>query len=74
MATDTVKTKWRIAGEELIHCNCDWGCPCQFNALPTHDNCEAVGAWKIREGYYGSTRLDGVRFARVCHWPGPTRE
>ncbi|MDQ3970872.1 MAG: DUF1326 domain-containing protein, partial [Thermoproteota archaeon] len=24
----------------LDACNCDWGCPCQFNANPTHGNCE----------------------------------
>ena len=24
----------------------------------------------IREGYLGSTRLDGVRFAKVLWWPG----
>jgi hypothetical protein len=27
----------------LDACNCDWGCPCQFNAKPTHGNCEGVG-------------------------------
>jgi hypothetical protein len=21
--------KWRIAGEEVVSCNCSWGCPCQ---------------------------------------------
>ena len=73
MVTQT-KTSWRIAGEELVHCNCAWGCPCQFNALPTHDNCEALLAWHIREGYYGDTRLDGVRFARIYYWPGAIHE
>src|SRR5690242_10480914 len=34
------KTPWRIAGEEAGGCNCAWGCPCQFNALPTHGRCE----------------------------------
>jgi hypothetical protein len=66
-----MSTKWQIAGEEVVSCNCVWGCPCQFNALPTHDRCEAVAAWEIHDGYFGDTRLDGMRrFVRVYSWPG----
>jgi len=65
------KIKWRIAGEGVVNCNCDWGCPCQFNALPTHENCEATVVWQINEGYFGNTRLDGARFGRAVWWPGP---
>jgi hypothetical protein len=64
------QTAWRIAGEEVGHCNCDWGCPCQFNAPPTTGRCEALLAWEVREGHFGDTSLDGVRFARVYSWPG----
>jgi hypothetical protein len=67
-------TKWRIAGEEVVSCNCAWGCPCQFNALPTHGRCEAVAAWEIHDGYFGDTRLDGIRFARVYSWPGAVHQ
>jgi hypothetical protein len=67
-------TEWRIAGEEIGSCNCAWGCPCQFNALPTTGNCEALIAFEIREGHYGDTPLDGVRFAEIVHWPGPIHE
>ena len=42
------KTKWRIAGEEVGACNCNWGCPCQFNAPPTLGRCEGYGACEIR--------------------------
>ncbi len=68
------QTKWHISGEEAASCNCAWGCPCQFNALPTHGRCEALAGWQIREGHFGSTRLDGVRFARIFWWPGPVHE
>lgn len=68
------KTPWRIAGEEFGGCNCAWGCPCQFNALPTHGRCEALVGFQIREGYFGPTRLDGVRYARIFWWPGPIHE
>jgi hypothetical protein len=68
------KTDWSMAGEEAVSCNCAWGCPCQFNALPTTGRCEAFGGYQIREGYFGDTRLDGVRFARIFSWPGPIHE
>jgi hypothetical protein len=55
-------------------CNCAWGCPCQFNALPTHGRCEALVAVRVREGHYGSTRLDGLTFAAAYWWPGPIHE
>ena len=72
--SESAKTKWRIAGEEVGNCNCSWGCPCQFNALPTTGRCEALLAWQISNGYFGDTRLDGVRFARAYWWPGAIHE
>ena len=68
------KTLWRILADEVATCNCAWGCPCQFNALPTHGRCEALVAVRIREGHYGTTRLDGVSFAAAYWWPGPIHE
>jgi hypothetical protein len=32
---------WKMQGIQISHCNCAVGCPCQFNALPTHGRCEA---------------------------------
>lgn len=63
-------TPWEIRGTELINCNCSYGCPCQFNAPPTHGHCQAMGAIQIDEGHFGSTRLDGLRIAVVFKWPG----
>ena len=73
MSTKT-KTKWSIAGEEIASCNCAWGCPCQFNALPTQGRCEALHAFQIQKGHFGDTKLDGLRFARIYWWPGPVHE
>jgi hypothetical protein len=70
MAVTDTKMTWRISGEEVTSCNCAWGCPCQFNALPTNGRCEALRAWDIRAGHYGDTPLSGVRFARIYSWPG----
>lgn len=65
------KTKWHISGEEAGACNCNWGCPCQFNAEPTHGRCEALAGWQIAEGSFGEVSLKGVRFAALYWWPGP---
>ncbi len=67
-------TPWEIQGSELINCNCSYGCPCQFNALPTKGFCEAMGAISIDKGHFGDVRLDGLRIAVVFQWPGPIHE
>ncbi len=54
---------WEIKARSLGTCNCDWGCPCQFNALPTHGNCEAAVGFQIDEGHFGDVKLDGLRAA-----------
>jgi len=69
-----VDVKWAIKGKEFINCNCAYGCPCQFNALPTHGFCEAVGGFQIESGFHGDTRLDGLNFVGIFHWPGPIHE
>jgi len=64
-------TDWEIHGVEFGNCNCDYGCPCQFNALPTHGNCEAITFIRIDNGHFGDTRLDGLKMGFVVRWPGP---
>jgi hypothetical protein len=54
--------------KEFASCNCSWGCPCQFNALPTTGRCEAFVTCLISNGYFGNTRLDGVLFVRKTQW------
>lgn len=69
-----MSTRWEIRGVEFNNCNCAFGCPCQFNAPATHGHCEAVGAGRIDEGYFGDARLDGLHFAMVVSWPGQIAE
>jgi len=64
-------TKWTIRALEFANCNCSYGCPCQFNALPTHGFCQAVVGFAINEGFHGNTRLDGLKVAGIFAWPGP---
>jgi hypothetical protein len=61
--------EWRVRADEFANCNCSYGCPCQFNALPTHGFCEAAAAWKIHEGHFGDVRLDGLNCAFFIHFP-----
>lgn len=67
-------TPWEIKARELVSCNCDYGCPCQFNALPTKGFCEAIAGFQIDEGHYGEVDLSGLRIATVLQWPGPIHE
>lgn len=65
----TAPAKWEFDGEYIQSCNCDYGCPCNFNALPTHGNCEALVAYRITKGHFEGTSLDGITFAFGCWWP-----
>jgi hypothetical protein len=62
---------WAIHGREFTNCNCAYGCPCQFNALPTHGFCQAVVGIQIDKGRHGETSLDGLKVAGIFRWPGP---
>lgn len=64
-------TEWSIEGTHFVNCNCAYGCPCQFNALPTDGTCQAVVAWKIEKGRYGEVPLDGLCAVNTYAWPGP---
>jgi hypothetical protein len=65
---------WMIKGVKVSACNCDWGCPCEFNAKPTYGVCEGLEASIIDEGWFGDVRLDGVLFGATFRWPGPLHE
>jgi hypothetical protein len=67
-------TPWEIKGREFGNCNCAYGCPCQFNALPTHGHCHGFGVYDIERGFHGTTRLDGLKAAAIFRWPGPIHE
>src|ERR1700740_1087501 len=67
-------TPWEFEGRELINCNCAYGCPCQFNALPTHGKCEGMGGIAVYKGHYGDVKLDGLKLAVVMSWPGAIHE
>ena len=68
------RTEWRLAGDWLKNCNCAFGCPCDFNARPTHGDCDAVIGMRIERGHFGDVPLDGLAFAAVFRFPGALHE
>ena len=69
-----VDTNWTIHAREFVNCNCSYGCPCQFNGLPTYGDCKAVAGMQIEQGHHGETKLDGLKFVGVFRWPGAIHE
>jgi hypothetical protein len=67
-------TEWSIQGEEIVNCNCNFGCPCQFSVLPTDGVCEAAIIYNFEKGHFGDVNLDGLRAAATYKWPGPIHE
>jgi hypothetical protein len=67
-------THWEFKGRELVNCNCEYGCNCQFNALPDKGHCHAVAGIQIDEGHHGDIRLDGLKVAAIFKWPGAIHE
>jgi len=61
--------EWWLRGVEFANCNCDFGCPCQFNSLPTHGNCCAHTFVHVEEGRFGDVSLDGLDWGILLSWP-----
>jgi len=62
--------EWELKGRELATCNCDSGCPCQFNSLPTNGSCCAIVGIAVDAGRFGDVPLNGLRAVFVGSWPG----
>lgn len=67
-------TDWLIEGIEFGSCNCSYGCPCQFEAPPTHGHCRGFEVLRIDRGHFGGLAVDGLRIAMLYAWPGPIAE
>lgn len=67
-------TTWKYRAEMINACNCEWGCPCNFNARPTNGFCEGVYGAHITGGVCGETKLDGVKYAWGAKWPRAIHE
>ena len=67
-------TPWEVHGRSFGNCNCAYGCPCQFNALPTYGTCEAAVGYIIDKGFYGDVSLDGLMAGFSAKFPGAVHE
>lgn len=67
-------TKWHINGDFVLACNCDFGCPCNFNARPTMGFCQGAVGFEVADGAYGDVRLNGQKAAVAVKWPGAIHE
>jgi len=67
-------TPWELKMKEFTNCNCAYGCPCQFNALPTHGDCRAIASFEVTEGHFGDTDMAGVKAIGILSWPGAIHE
>jgi hypothetical protein len=65
---------WRLEGEWIKNCTCAFGCPCDFNALPTQGYCKGMVGMRISKGHFEGTSLDGLCFAATVHFPGALHE
>jgi hypothetical protein len=70
----TTEAKWSVQGTLLQGCNCDYGCPCNFNARPTMGHCEGTWSGIIDQGSYGGVDLGGLNFTLICDWPAAIHE
>jgi len=60
--------KWKISGEYMESCNCDYLCPCIFTnpqAGATHDQCTSLQIYRIDQGQFDDVKLDGLAFALI---------
>lgn len=66
--------KWQLRGHVILACNCDYGCPCNFNGLPTTGKCEGNWNWHVEAGRFGDVSLAGLTFSAAVIWPGAIHE
>lgn len=66
--------KWSFTADYVETCNCDHGCPCNFNGFPTYGACQALVLWSVRTGRYADVPLDGLDVVSASSWPKAIHE
>jgi hypothetical protein len=71
----TASVDWYVEGVAFGSCNCDYGCPCQFESRrPTNGHCRGFEVMRIDTGHFGRLPLAGLSAALLYAWPGPVYE
>ncbi len=65
------KTSYHLKGILLGACNCDWGCPCNFEVAPSYGFCEGGYVWHVEQGRCDGVSLAGLTFGWFGRAPGP---
>ena len=66
---------WNMKADYIETCNCDYGCPCKFSALPTYGFCRALVLYHIKVGNYGDNiDLNGIEVIYAVFWPKAIHE
>ncbi len=74
--TPTAEAAWRLTGEFVVSCSCDW-CPCAISlgrAKPTEGHCYTWFAFRFDEGRAGAVDLGGLNLALMIEIPGRMAE
>lgn len=67
---------WRVQGQYMETCNCDYLCPCPLTGLAesTHGHCIFAMAFRTDSGDFDGVSLDGINFVIVGRTPGQMGE
>ena len=65
----TANGNYHLKGHLLGACNCDWGCPCNFEQAPNYGSCEGVYLWQVDEGHYNGVDLLGIILSEASIFP-----
>ena len=65
---------WMIEAISFGGCNCDYGCPCQFERRPSQGDCRGFEIGRIERGHFADVPLAGLHFAVTYAWPGAVYE
>jgi hypothetical protein len=74
MMTAPTTTNWHLSGTVIVACNCDYGCPCNFNARPSRGHCEGGWTWHLEDGHLDDVRLNDLNFSLLADWPAAIHE
>src|ERR687897_2105747 len=67
-SAQTSISKWHLKADYVETCNCDFGCPCNFNGFPTNGFCRALTLYHIQVGNYGDVKLDNLDVVTAFSW------
>lgn len=65
---------WKFKADYVETCNCDYGCPCNFNGFPTGGFCRALVLYHITDGNFGEVKLDDLDVIVAMSWPKAIHE